>query len=240
MYPILYDEKRHVKPSLWFDSYVSTYIEQDVGGQINKENIALFRKFLRLCASSSGRQFSSYKVSNALGVSVPTIQNWLSILESSYIIFFLEVDSENMGKKLQKTPKLYFYDTGLLCYLLDIESKKDLVLSQYKGSIVETFAISEMIKIRQNKGKKENLTYFRDKYGFEVDIIANWKKKIIFEVKGSSTFKMQDSHSLIKYKELSKEDEEGVLLYLGDMYFESNGIKYIPFSMWDEFFLENS
>lgn len=237
MYPPLWDINKKFLPSEWFESYIETYIEEDVGSQVGARNLSTFKKFIRLCASFSGCQVSASSLSLSLGVSLPTIQNWLSILESSFIIHFLEVDSDNIGKKLVKTPKLYFLDSGLLCYLLGIKSRDELILSPYRGQVVESFAISEMIKVRNNLGLNDDISYFRDKYGFEVDCVSRWNKKTVFEIKGNSVIREDDSVKLKKYLSLSKEISKGAVLYLGEEFFNIDEIDYVPFSLWDDYFL---
>ena len=169
MYPPLHDPDRHFIPYDWFESYIDTYLERDVRELINPSNLATFRKFIQVCAVHSGQLLSMESIAGSVGVSAPTIKSWLSILEKSFIIHFLEPDSNNLGKTVVKTPKLYFVDSGLLCHLLRLETKEDLLLSRHKGAVVETFAVSELMKQRMNEGRKPNLTFFRDDHGFEVD-----------------------------------------------------------------------
>ena len=174
-YPPLYDKEKHFIPDDWYESYIDTYLDLDVRDQINPGNLSTFKKFIQICALRSGQLLSMDSIARDIGVSAPTIKSWLSILETSYIIHFLEPDTNNLGKNIVKTPKLYFVDSGLLCHLLRLESKEELLLSRYKGAVVETFAIAELLKQRLNQGKKANLTFFRDDRGFEVDTIADWK-----------------------------------------------------------------
>ena len=203
---------------------------------INPSNLSSFRKFIQICALYSGQMLSMDSISKNLGISAPTIKQWLSILESSYIIHFLEPDTNNLGRSLVKTAKMYFVDTGLLCHLLRIESREELILSEHKGSIVETFAISELLKSRFNIAKKSELTYFRDLKGFEVDIIADWKRTIAIEVKSSSESEKKLSANVKKYLDLKSDSEaKGCLFYLGDLSCLINGIQYVSWRGWGSF-----
>ena len=185
-YPPLYDKEKHFIPDDWYESYIDTYLDLDVRDQINPGNLSTFKKFIQICALRSGQLLSMDSIARDVGVSAPTIKSWLSILETSFIIHFLEPDTNNLGKNIVKTPKLYFVDSGLLCHLLRLESKEELLLSRYKGAVVETFAIAELLKQRLNQGKKANLTFFRDDRGFEVDTIADWKHTFAIEIKSTN------------------------------------------------------
>lgn len=202
LYPPLYDEDKSFILDDWFEAYVDTYISRDVEDIINPSNSSVFKKFIQICAIHSGQMMSMDSIARGVGVSAPTIKSWLSILENSYIIHLLEPDINNLGKALVKSPKLYFVDTGLLCHLLRINSKEELLLSEMKGAVVETFAVSEMLKNRTNIGKKGNMTYFRDLRGFEVDTIADWKHAFAIEIKSTSQTDTKASRNLKKYLEL--------------------------------------
>ena len=176
-------------------------------------------------------------IAKNVGITAPTVKNWLSILEQSYIIHFLEPDTNNLGHALVKTPKLYFVDTGLLCHLLRMESTKDLLLDRMKGAVVETFAVSELLKARSNIAKKANITYFRDQKGFEVDIIADWKKTFALEIKSSADTEAIMSSNLRKYLKMRQETQtKGSILYLGDISATINNIDYVSWKDWGSFF----
>ena len=231
-YPPLYDEQKHFLRNDWFENYIDTYLDMDVKDQINPTNVNSFRKLLQLCATRSGQIVNYDDLSRSIGVSAVTVKSWLSILEASYIIHFLEADSNNLGKTIIKTPKLYFVDPGLMCYLLRLESKEELLLSDHKGAAVETMAVSELLKQRFNLGVKSNLTYFRDKNGFEVDMIADWKHTFAIEVKSSSEAEKKMSSSVKKYIELRNGDPNGRVYYLGDLTCDINGIRYVCWKDW--------
>ena len=176
------------------------------------------------------------QISREVGVSAPTIKSWLSILESSYIIHFLEPDTNNLGKSVVKTPKLYFIDTGLLCYLLRITSKEDLLLNRNKGAIVETYAISELLKSRWNRAQKSNLTYFRDTKGFEVDTIADWNKTFAIEIKSLDKPEKKLATNTKKYLELLNDTSaKNAVFYLGDTSMTINGTMYVGWKDWGDY-----
>lgn len=236
LYPPLYDDEKHFIPDDWYEAYLDTYIARDVEEYINPTNISTFKKFIQICAIHSGQMLSMDSIARGVGVSAPTIKSWLSILEQSYIIHLLEPDSNNLGKTLVKSPKLYFVDTGLLCYLLRINSKEDLLLNEMKGAVVETFAVSEMLKNRTNIGKKGNLTYFRDRGGFEVDTIADWDHTFAIEIKSTTQTDTKASRNIKKYLDLKADKQtKGAIFYLGDNTIKINDIDYVGFKDWGNF-----
>ena len=231
-YPPLYDKDKHFLLDDWFENYIDTYLDMDVKDQINPSSINAFRKLLQICAARSGQMVNYDEMSRSIGVSAVTVKSWLSILEASYIIHFLEPDTNNLGKSIVKTPKLYFVDPGLMCYLLRLDSKEELLLDDHKGAAVETMAVSELLKKRFNAGKKANLTYFRDKNGFEVDTIADWKHTFAIEVKSGSDTEKKMSSNVRKYIELRNDSSKGQVYYLGDLTCDVNGIQYTSWKEW--------
>ena len=231
-YTPFYDEKKHFDREDWFENYIDTYIERDVAGEIRVSNLSQFKKFIQFCAIYSGQMLNMESISREIGVSANTIKSWLSILENSFIVHFLEPDTNNLGRSIVKTPKLYFVDVGLLCYLLRIESKEELLLSRYKGAVVETMAVAELLKSRFNKGRKAELTYFRDTNGFEVDVIADWHKTYALEVKSDFETEKKQSANVRKYIELRDTEINGYVYYLGDITCDINNIKYVSWKDW--------
>jgi len=231
-YPPLYDSEKHFIRDDWFENYIDTYMDLDVKDQINPTNVSAFRKFIQICATRSGQMVNYDGLSRCIGVSAVTIKSWLSILEASYIIHFLEPDSNNLGKSIVKTPKLYFVDPGLMCYLLRMDSKEEMLLDDHKGAAVETMAVSELLKTQFNAGKKSNLTFFRDKNGFEVDTIADWKHTFAIEVKSNSNTEKKLSSNVRKYIKLRSDAIKGIVCYLGELTCEVNGVQYISWKDW--------
>ncbi len=235
-YPPLHDSEKNFISEDWFEGYIDTYISRDVEDLINASNAQTFKKFIQICALHSGQMLSMDNIARNVGVTAPTIKSWLSILARSYVIHFLEPDSNNLGRSLVKSPKLYFIDTGLLCHLLRIESKEELLLSEKKGAIVETFAVSELLKHRTNAGRKGNLTYFRDRTGFEVDTIADWKHSFAIEIKSTSESEAKAAKNLRRYLELKKHnDSKGAVFYLGDLTLKMNGVDYVGWRDWGNY-----
>lgn len=232
LYPPLYDTEKHFIREDWFENYIDTYMDLDVKDQINPANMNAFRKFIQVCATRSGQMVNYDGLSRSIGVSAVTIKSWLSILEASYIVHFLEPDSNNLGKSIVKTPKLYFIDSGLMCYLLRMDSKEQLLLDDHKGAAVETMAVSELLKKQFNAGRKPNLTFFRDKNGFEVDAIADWKRTFAIEVKSNAETESKLSSNVRKYIELRSDDSEGTVYYLGDLTCNVNGVHYVSWKDW--------
>lgn len=234
-YPPLYDKEKHFIPDDWYESYIDTYLDLDVRDQINPGNLSTFKKFIQICALRSGQLLSMDSIARDVGVSAPTIKSWLSILETSFIIHFLEPDTNNLGKNIVKTPKLYFVDSGLLCHLLRLESKEELLLSRYKGAVVETFAIAELLKQRLNQGKKANLTFFRDDRGFEVDTIADWKHTFAIEIKSTNAPEHKLAANTKKYLEMRQDaNAKNAVFYLGDISMNINGMSYVSWKDWGD------
>lgn len=235
-YPPLHDQVKNFVPYDWFESYIDTYLDRDVKELVKPDNLSVFRKFIQVCAVHSGQLLSKESIARDVGVSAPTITSWLSILETSFIIHFLEPDSNNLGKSVVKTPKLYFIDSGLLCHLLRLESVEDLLLSRHKGAVVETFAVSELLKQRMNQGKKPNLTFYRDKTGFEVDTIADWKHTLAIEIKSVNAPESKLSANTRKYLELrGDENAQNAVFYLGDLSMKINNTSYVSWKDWGRF-----
>jgi predicted AAA+ superfamily ATPase len=235
-YPPLHDPEKHFIPEDWYESYIDTYLDLDVRDQINADNLSTFKKFIQVCAIYSGQLLSMDSIARDVGVSAPTIKKWLSILETSFIIHFLEPDTNNLGKSIVKTPKLYFVDSGLLCHLLRLDSKEELLLSRHKGAVVETFAVAELLKQRMNQGKKPNLSFFRDSKGFEVDTIADWKHTFAIEIKSANAPEAKLSANTKKYLELRKDDNaRNAVFYLGYVSMTINGTSYVAWKDWEDF-----
>lgn len=231
-YPPLHDGKRHFNPEDWFENYIDTYLDLDVKDQINPSNLSDFRKFIQLCATLNGQLVNYEHLSKGIGVSATTVKSWCSILESSYIIHFVEPDSNNLGRTVVKTPKLYFVDSGLLCHLLRLESKEDLLLSDRKGAVVESVAVLELVKSRYNDARKADLSFYRDKNGFEVDIVADWKHSFAIEVKSRSDSEKKLSSNVRNYVELRHDDTKAKVFYLGDVTCDINGVQYVSWKDW--------
>lgn len=180
-------------------NYYNTYIERDVRQLLNIKDITKFQIFMRLCAGRIGNEFNASALSNETGVSVPTITEWLSTLEASYILFRLPPFFRNIGKRLTKSPKIYFYDTGLVCFLLGIETEQQLSNHPLRGAIFENLVVLEFIKSRHNSGKNINLYFYRDQSQREVDLIQDFGENLsAYEIKSATSFQ-KDFLSNLQY-----------------------------------------
>jgi len=200
----------------WFRSYIQTYLERDVRAISSIRDLATFRRFLSLLASRCGQILNRTDLAAPLGVTVPTISEWLNILEITSQIILVPPFYENFGKRLIKSPKLYFCDSGLVCHLLGIESENMLNRSTFLGAVFEGFVASEIIKLQMNSGRSRQLYYFRDQQGLEVDFLVPWgdHKLILLEAKASRTVWPETAESLSRLsKVVSNYDVDRFLIY---------------------------
>lgn len=176
-------------PSDVYRSYYNTYIQRDVMQIVNVKDMSSFQHFITLCAARVGSEFIAQDLSNELGISLPTIQSWMNVLEASYVAFRFYPYYANIDKRLTKTPKLYFNDVGLVCFLLGIRTTEHLKTHPLRGSIFENMVVCDMIKNRFNIGEESNLYFYRDKSKREVDVIEEVGTKInAFEIKSAKRF----------------------------------------------------
>lgn len=188
-YPRLYNVD--IPEEVYYANYVSTYLDRDVSGLINSASLTQFNSFLRIAASNVGQLVNVTSMASDVGVNVNTLRGWLSILEQSYIVFFLHPYHANIRKRLVKTPKLYFYDTGLLCHLLSSKSTLDMERSGTLGSVFENAVIAERYKHHLNAGRVPDLYFYRDSNGVEVDLLdmTDASATQLYEVKSTRTFR---------------------------------------------------
>ncbi len=170
-YPRIFDQK--IKPVHFYTSYLMTYLERDIRNIIRVHDLSLFQKFVELCAGRTGQVLNKNSLANECGISNKTIEEWLSVLEASFIIFRLRPYHNNWNKRIVKSPKLYFLDTGLVSYLLRIESAQQIKNHPLRGEIFETFIVNEFLKRRLHFGNRENIYYFRDNNNNEVDLVID-------------------------------------------------------------------
>jgi predicted AAA+ superfamily ATPase len=186
-YPAIYAQKNIA--SYLYPNYVKTYLERDVRDLLQIKDMMQFQTFLRLCAARAGNLFNASELSNEVGISVNTVKSWLSVLQTSYIIMLLPPYFENSTKRLTKTPKMYFTDTGLACYLLGIETPAQLSRDRKRGDLFENFIVTEALKRRYNLGKESNLFFYRDSNQNEVDLLMRHAERFdAVEIKSAQTF----------------------------------------------------
>jgi len=185
-YPRIHD--KGLDPATWYSGYYQSYVERDVREIVNVGDLEAFGRFVRLCAGRNGQLLSLSSLANDCGITHTTAGRWVSILEASFLVHLLRPYYANFGKRLIKSPKLYFLDTGLLCYLLRIQSPADLRLHASRGPIFESFVISELIKGFLHQGKEPDLYFWRDSTGHEIDaVIDQGSERVAIEIKSGET-----------------------------------------------------
>jgi predicted AAA+ superfamily ATPase len=224
-YPALFD--RPVLPQDWFANYMATYVERDVRQLIAVKDVSQFQNFVKMCAARTGQLLNLASLGADCGISAVTAKHWLSVLESSYVVMLLKPHHRNFGKRLVKSPKLYFLDVGLAAWLMGIRDAAALEIHAARGALFETWVVSELYKQRLNKGHSSNLYFWRDSSGNEVDVVletASGLKSI--ELKSGSTFASDWLSGLSKWTQLSQEKQHPPqLVYGGDESYERNGVQ---------------
>jgi len=216
-YPAIW--ANNVPHNMLYSDYYSSYVERDARQVVNLKEIMEFHRFVRLCAGRIGSEFNASALSNEVGVTTKTILNWLNILGASSIVYLLAPYYENMGKRLSKTPKLYFYDTGLASFLLGIIDEKQLQTHPLRGALFENLVINEMLKERYNKGKENNLFFYRDKSQREVDVVQ-WNGNYLsaYEIKSGISYKSDFFKNIDYLKSLLKDKiTRSAIIYDGDI-----------------------
>ena len=168
-YPALFD--RELSPADWFANYVASYLERDVRQLLGIRDLATFQRFVKMCAARSGQMLNLSALGADCGISAMTAREWLSVLDASYLVMRLQPYHQNFGKRLVKTPKLYFLDVGLMAWLIGVQDASSLATHASRGAMFETFVISELVKHRFNAGRPADLYFWRDNIGHEVDIV---------------------------------------------------------------------
>jgi uncharacterized protein len=202
-YPALYD--RPLPTTDFYANYLETYVERDVSTLLNIKDLTSFRTFVRLCAARAGQLLNLTELSRDAAISVPTVRSWLSILESSYLVFQLTPYFRNFNKRLVKSPKLYFYDTGLLCFLLGIKTAEQLLLNEQKGAIFENFIINEYIRQNHHQNLHREFYYWRDSNGLEIDLMVGGDSPAfdLVEIKASKTIVQKMFNNLDEVERLA-------------------------------------
>lgn len=216
---------RSVEHSSWFAAYTATYLERDVRSLLNVRDLSAFQRFVRLCAGRSGQLLNLSSLSGECGVVHNTAKAWISVLEAGSIIFLLRPYFRNFNKRLVRTPKIYFLDTGLLCHLLGIRNEKQLEVHPLRGAIFENMIATELMKTRLNEGLEPELYFWRDRSGFEIDfVIENNGSLDALEVKSARTVTGEFFRALGRWKEIAgKEAGKTALAYGGDDEYQREG-----------------
>jgi len=228
-YPQLYINKN--TPLSWYTDYITTYVERDVRQLQAISDISLFQNFIKLCAGRVGQLLNLTSLGNDCGVSHNTARSWISILENSYIIFLMQPYFKNFNKRIIKSPKLYFYDTGLLCNLLSIKTEEQLFSHYAKGSVFESAILGDFLKQYYHHGQKPDMYFFADR-AHEVDCILERANNITaIEIKSGKTIQPSFFDSINYFKEIAGNIKNGYVVYAGD---ESQKRSYAEVVAWSD------
>lgn len=223
-YPALYD--RDIDSKTFYSNYIETYVERDIRDLVNVQDLRLFRNFIGLCAARTGQLLNLNSLANECGISQPTAKSWLSVLQASYVVFLLNPYFKNYSKRITKTPKLFFYDTGLLAHLLKVRNAEKLKLSAIKGNLFENLIVSELLKQNYHNQLHREMWFWRDASGHEVDVILQEDELLdIVEIKATETV-MGDLFSGLHYfSELAGEGiKSKTLIYGGNQNQQRSGV----------------
>lgn len=214
LYPPIID--REPPPQVWLRDYVATYVERDARQMINVRDLSAFRRFVRMCAARCAQALNLSALAADCGITTNTARAWISVLEASYIVFLLPPHHRNFGKRLVKTPKLYFYDTGLAAALAGVQSPRELALGSMRGPLFETWVVSEFVKRRCHFGLAPELYYWRDSNGREVDLLIDrGSDQLPLEAKAGATIAPDWFDTIAKFIDWSKAPHGG-LVYAGN------------------------
>lgn len=229
-YPRPYHE--HLDPSMWYNSYIRTYLERDVRSLLHVRELSLFQLFLKLCAGRHGQLLNLNALASECGISQTTATHWLSILETSYIVYLLKPHYRNFNKRLVKTKKLYFYDSAIVCHLLGIESAEHLKIHSHRGAIFEGFILTEILKFYYAQGKTPALYFWRDHLGTEVDVLLERGEQLTaLEIKSTATFHPDTLSELKKWQKIANlPPQNGFLIYGGDENFQHEKMNIIAWN----------
>lgn len=216
-YPRIYEQD--IAPAQAYGDYFETYVERDLRQLVNVKDLSIFQRFVRLCAGRCGQLLNLNSLANDTGISQSTAREWMTVLEASFIVFLLQPFHANIGKRLIKSPKIYFYDVGLASWLCGIEEEKQVKTHPLRGSLFENMAIMEALKYRYNHGKRNNLYFYRDSNGNEIDLLYVIGKDMLpVEIKSGQTITPSYFSSLKKFRALFPDSLPwpGFLLYGGE------------------------
>jgi predicted AAA+ superfamily ATPase len=227
-YPQLY--QTDLPPGFFYPSYVSTYLDRDVTPLVRRGNRGDFRRLMALCAASVGQTINFSSLAKRLQLSVPTIKTWLHYLEESYLIFTVGPYYENFGKRLVKTPKIYFYDTGLAAYLLRLETPEQVRRSELYGALFENLIVANLRKSRYHDGNQHPLYYYRDNHGLEVDLLEPLPGGglRLTEIKATTTYRSRLRSGLDKVAALVPGAVERRIIYGGEQPMAVDGVEVHP------------
>ena len=233
--PRIYDQQQ--RPYTAYANYYQTYVERDVRQLIHLKDANLFEKFIKLLAGRVGQIINYQSLASDVGVDSKTIKQWLSILEASFIVFALPPYFENFGKRVIKSPKYYFTDTGLLSYLLDIEKPSQVARDPLLGSLFENLVVLEALKTRYNQGLTANLYFFRDYQGNKIDLLFKSGSQLTgVEIKAAATWNSSFKKGLQRFAESNAALTRSYVVYSGERMAFSDGVEALPYTSVVEIF----
>jgi Predicted ATPase (AAA+ superfamily) len=229
-YPPLYD--REVSPYDWYTNYIASYVERDVRSIVNVKDLSQFQTFVKMCASRIGQLLNLSALALDCGLTHNTAKAWLSVLEASGVVYLLKPYHKNFGKRLVKSPKLYFIDTGLAARLLGIRTPEELFMHPNRGNLFESFVVSELLKTRLGQGLDPDIYFWRDNLGTEVDVVYEDKQNAkAIEIKSGKTFSPELASGLESWRHYSNADATDCsLVYAGERSHKWKGLSILP---WD-------
>jgi len=236
-YPRIFDQ--NLRPADWLSSYVATYLERDVRTITSVGDLVTFQRFVQLCAGRVGQLLNMSSLAADCGISAPTVRSWFSVLEASFIAFRLPSYHGNVSKRLIKMPKLHFYDSGLVCWLLGIRDTAQLSVHPLRGAIFESWVVSEIIKQRLSAGESNGVFFFRDKSGLEADVLVQQGNSfLVVEVKAGQTIVSDISGPAGRIANLMKGAgfaSKSAVVYGGNLRQSRNSVTYLPWSEIQDF-----
>jgi hypothetical protein len=225
-YPRLHKEK--LDPARFYSDYMETCIERDLRQLVSVKDLNVFERFVRLCAGRVGGLLNLHSLGNDAGVSHTTARAWITLLQAGYIVFLLEPHHANVRKRLVKTPKLYFYDTGLACSLLGLENEKQLARDPLRGGLFENLIVAEALKHRLNRGQRSQLAFYRDNVGNEVDLLyGHGSDALPIEVKAGATVASDYFKGLLHYAKVFPKSHGAALVYAGKEEYLHHGVRIV-------------
>jgi len=230
LYPLLYD--RNISAKDFYGAYLTSYVERDLRQLVNVKDLNTFQIFIKLCAARIGSELNLSSLASDCGITHNTVKEWISVLSISGIIYLLRPYYKNFGKRLVKSPKIYFTDSGLACRLLGIQTAEQIFLNPLRGSLFEGFVICELLKNRLNKGDSPDLWFWRDNSGIEIDCLFGDAEKLsALEIKSGKTFNAEMTGGLEHWKNIYPQQGNRFLVYAGLQKSVYKGIKLLP---WKE------
>ena len=227
-YPEIHDKRRNARR--WLRDYLQTFVERDVRQRVNVGDPETFRLFVRMCAGRNGQLLNLSSLASDVGVTHTTVRRWLSALEASFLVVLLGPHHRSFNKRLIKSPKLYFLDTGLLCHLLRIRSPEELRTHAARGAVFESFVLSELLKARLHRGDEPDISFWRDSAGHEIDFVIDDGETLTpIEAKSGQTVAGDFFAGLRFWKKLSG-GREAALVYGGDRSFRREGVNVYRWS----------